>query len=76
MNEILDTVRIMYLNELRKTSHEEPNVAPKFSLGVNYAQKTKYNDEVPKKHVVTPSPKVTGKLKVIQIYDKLLYVYC
>ena len=76
LNEVIDTVRIMYLNELRKTSHEEPNVAPKFSLGVNYAQKTKYNDEVTRKNVVTPSPKVTGKLKFIQIYDNLLYVYC
>ena len=55
----------MYLNELRKTSHEEPNITPNCILAVNYAGKTIYNDEVPKKHVITPSPKETGKFKLI-----------
>ncbi len=44
INETIDTIRRMYLNELRKTSHEEPNITRNCSLAVNYDEKAKYND--------------------------------
>ena len=65
VNDVLDTVRNMYLSEFTKTIQEEKNITHSCSIPVSYYKNAEHNHQVPRKHVISPLPKVIGKYNFI-----------